>query len=111
MNQHILVAGVGNYLKSEILYASKISPHRKMSEIKEHELKLLYKKIIELANASLNSQGLVNRYSLADKDEQFILKVYMQKKDPLGNTVIREETKDKRTTHWVKEVQTGFSDQ
>ena len=34
-----------------------------------------------------------------------ILKVYFNKTDPLGNKVIKETTKDKRTTHLVKEVQ------
>ena len=34
-----------------------------------------------------------------------ILKVYFQKEDPLGNKVIKEQTKDKRTTHWVPEIQ------
>ena len=31
--------------------------------------------------------------------------VYGQKQDPDGREVIREETSDKRTTHWVPEVQ------
>jgi formamidopyrimidine-DNA glycosylase len=31
--------------------------------------------------------------------------VYNQKTDPEGRTVIKENTKDKRTTHWVPEVQ------
>ena len=31
--------------------------------------------------------------------------VYNQKQDPLGNPVIKEKTKDGRTTHWVPAVQ------
>ena len=35
----------------------------------------------------------------------FEFKVYQQKKDPLGNIVKKIETKDKRTSHWVPEIQ------
>jgi formamidopyrimidine-DNA glycosylase len=36
---------------------------------------------------------------------QNFLRVYGRKKDPAGNNVIRETTPDKRTTHWVPEIQ------
>ena len=36
---------------------------------------------------------------------KFKMMVYQQKKDPNGNTIIKETTKDKRTTHWVPEIQ------
>jgi formamidopyrimidine-DNA glycosylase len=32
--------------------------------------------------------------------------VYNQKTDPFGNNVIKEKTRDNRTTHWVPEYQT-----
>ena len=35
----------------------------------------------------------------------FQFKVYQLKKDLLGHNVIKIDTKDKRTTHWVPEVQ------
>jgi formamidopyrimidine-DNA glycosylase len=38
-------------------------------------------------------------------DFKFKFKVYSQRKDPLGYSVIREATADGRTTHWVSEVQ------
>jgi formamidopyrimidine-DNA glycosylase len=38
-------------------------------------------------------------------DFTFEFEVYAQKLDPLGNIVIREETPDGRTTHWVPSLQ------
>ena len=42
-------AGVGNYLKSEILYESKISPFRKLGEIIDSDIQILYKNIKKIA--------------------------------------------------------------
>ena len=33
------------------------------------------------------------------------MKVYNKDMDPLGNKVKKETTKDKRTSHWVPEIQ------
>ena len=38
MNQK-KISGVGNYLKSEILYASKISPYRLIKDLTDSEIK------------------------------------------------------------------------
>ena len=58
---------------------------------------------------SYNQGGASRRdYKKVNGDEgvfQYNFKVYAQKEDPLGNKVIREKTKDGRTTHWVPEIQ------
>ena len=105
MNQK-LFCGLGNYLKSEILYESKISPHRLLKDIGEKEKLLLFKKIKKISNkfyiegssykTSLNNIELIN-------NENF--KVYKLKKDINNYNVIRETTKDKRTSFWVNEIQ------
>ena len=41
--------------------------------------------------------------SLGQYTQKFL--VYNQKKDPIGNVVIKEKTSDGRTTHWVPEIQ------
>ena len=41
MNQSV-ISGVGNYLKAEILYCSKISPHRKIKNITDKSLRRLH---------------------------------------------------------------------
>ena len=104
------VSGVGNYIKSESLYISKISPHRKLKDINEDELKSLFNAIKKVIISSYKSQGMSLRdyKDFEDKpgEYQFKLVVYGRKFDDLGNKVKTETTKDKRTTHWVPEVQT-----
>ena len=41
MNQQ-LISGVGNYIKCEALFLSKLSPHRILSSLNLNELKLLF---------------------------------------------------------------------
>lgn len=108
MNQK-LFCGVGNYLKSEILYASKISPFRKIENLKENDIENIYKNTKKISTESFKKGGAsVRDYSdLNDKDGTYtqLLKVYGQKNDPLGNKVKKDTTSDKRTTHWVPEIQ------
>ena len=108
MNQKYL-SGIGNYLKSEILYESKISPLRTLEFLSQKDLEILFKNIVKISNNSLKAGGAtIRNYSNIDDETGkyvFQFKVYQQKKDPYGFNVIKIETKDKRTTHWVKEVQ------
>jgi formamidopyrimidine-DNA glycosylase len=108
MNQSA-IAGVGNYIKAECLYLSKISPHRAISSITDEELINLKTNIHAVMKESFESGGATIRTYKGFNGEsgeygsRFI--VYNQKQDPLGNTVIKEKTKDGRTTHWVPDVQ------
>lgn len=108
MNQK-LISGVGNYLKAEILYHAEVSPHRLVSSLTETELhalalftQLIAKKSYQSGGATISTyrnpngeKGLYNRR----------FAVYNQKYDLEGNEVIKEVTKDKRTTHWVPSIQ------
>jgi len=108
MNQAFL-AGVGNYIKAEALYLSRISPHRMAGSLTQAESELLNKSIMSIIRSSYDSGGsTIKSYkdfngNSGNFSSRFL--VYGNKKDPLGNDVIREETKDKRTTHWVPSVQ------
>tara|TARA_B100000787_G_C16185027_1_gene294135 strand:- start:83 stop:895 length:813 start_codon:yes stop_codon:yes gene_type:complete len=108
MNQSYL-SGIGNYLKSEILYQSKISPFRQLTTLTNIDLETLFINIKKISNNSLISGGAtIRNYSNIDSVEgsySFKFQVYQLKKDHLGNNVIKIETKDKRTTHWVPEIQ------
>ena len=103
------ISGIGNYLKAEILYESKISPHRTIGNLDEKELKILYDNIKKIPKLSYHWKGM-SKSDYKDIDgkkgdfEKF-LKVYCQDKDPVGNKVIREKTKDGRTTYWVPDIQ------
>jgi len=109
MMRQRVVAGIGNYIKAEALYIAKISPHRSVSSLSDKELKRLYDASLWVIKASYEARGATIRdYELPDGtkgDYRFRFKVYSQRKDPLGNKVIKEATPDGRTTHWVAEVQ------
>ena len=91
MNQK-LFCGVGNYLKAEILYSCKISPHRLVEDLTELDIKNIFTNTKKISQLSYKHNR--DYPNLDYKDG--ILKVYGQKKDPLGNIVKKEETSDKR---------------
>ena len=109
MNQKYL-SGIGNYLKSEILYDCRISPHTKIKDLNKDLINQLFNSISKIPIQSYNSQGVSLRdYEPPEKYrsqlESFELKVYDNDIDENGYTIIREKTDDKRTTHWVPQIQ------
>lgn len=106
MDQKI-VAGIGNYLKSEILYEARIRPDRKISELSDDQLELLREISHRLIRQSYAAQGLSIRTYLAPDGTKgtFQLAVYKRSCDDRGNPVITGVFSDKRTTHWVPTVQ------
>lgn len=108
MNQEV-VSGVGNYVKAESLYRAAISPWRNSKSLGVEELKLLRLSIISVLQESYSCKGatLATYKNVLGEMGTFgdNLKVYKKKIDPSGNEVVSEETKDKRTTWWVKNIQ------
>ena len=108
MDQSV-VAGVGNYIKSDSLWLAGISPHKRVAEITDRELFILNKSIREVMISSFDSGGAtIYSYkqfngSAGDYGSKFL--VYNRKVDPLGNEVIKEKTKDGRSTYWSPEKQ------
>jgi formamidopyrimidine-DNA glycosylase len=108
MDQKI-ISGVGNYIKAEALYLSKLSPHRLAGSLTDDEIALLNKAMTRVIRESYNSGGSTfKNYSdfdgnIGEYTDRFM--VYNKKQDPHGNPVLKEETKDKRVTHWVPLVQ------
>ena len=109
MNQSV-ISGIGNYLKAECLYASKISPHRFCSHITEKETADLFYACRRIIRHSYENGGAtISTYRQPNGEKGLYSRrfaVYNQEKDPLGNDIIRETTRDKRTTHWVPSIQT-----
>jgi formamidopyrimidine-DNA glycosylase len=108
MDQHN-ISGIGNYLKSEILYAAKVSPHRNVGSLSKEELKNIYDAAKKISKMSMEWKGM-SKSDFRDIDGtkgdfQKMLKVYCLDKDLLGNKIAKEKTKDGRTTHWVPELQ------
>jgi DNA-formamidopyrimidine glycosylase len=108
MDQSIF-SGIGNYLKSEILYASRVSPHLIVSQLDEKELKMLYQQSRKIITKSYQKGGVSKRdfKHVNDDDGQFqmMLEVYGKKTDRHGNNIRCEKTKDGRSTYWVPEIQ------
>lgn len=108
MNQSV-ISGVGNYLKAEILYASKISPNRLIKDITRDEWHKLYYETTAISKRSYKLGGAtIENYRQPNGEKGLYSRrfaVYNQKSDPLGNEVIKETTLDKRTTHWVPSIQ------
>jgi formamidopyrimidine-DNA glycosylase len=103
------ISGVGNYLKAEILYASRISPHRTCSSLNASEVALLSSHCRSIPLASYRNGGATVRTyaNFSGERGDFVdhLKVYDKKRDPDGRDVVKETTLDGRTTHWVPSLQ------
>jgi formamidopyrimidine-DNA glycosylase len=108
MNQS-LFAGIGNYIKCEMLYRAKVSPNRLVKDLTDNEIQLLwdYSKLISRSSYSQGGASIRNYRQVEDETGSFVFEfeVYGKREDPQGNRVIREKTRDGRTTHWVPEIQ------
>jgi formamidopyrimidine-DNA glycosylase len=108
MDQNIF-AGVGNYIRAEALYLSKMSPWRSGNSLLDDEIYSLCDNLIDVMNESYQHQGAtIQTYATPYGEEgkySSCFKVYGQKKDPLGNPIIKEETPEGRTIHWCPTIQ------
>jgi len=91
MDQSI-VAGVGNYIKSDSLWLARLSPKRLVGDCSEAELINLKSCIRRVMLESFNSG-----------DWKFL--VYSKKEDRDGNQVTKEQTADGRASYWCPAVQ------
>ncbi len=99
--------GIGNYLRAEILYDARISPHRFINDLTDQEIERLFNSSRRLILESYRSQGatLATYQNPHGGKGEFKVIIYNKDKDPHGHQVIKEDIGDKRTTHWVPEVQ------
>lgn len=109
MDQSV-IAGVGNYLKADSLWAAKIYPFANIQDLSDNELSVLFTKIKEIIQASYDNNGAtISAYrdifgENGDYSSRFL--VYNRKCDAMGNSVVRNHTPDGRKTHWSPDVQT-----
>ena len=59
LDQHYL-AGIGNYLRSEILFAARLNPWRKLSELAPSALSRLSRQTLTIARRSYKTGGVTN---------------------------------------------------
>lgn len=98
------VAGVGNYLRAEILYDCRVDPWRNVTEITSEEYVVLCDATVRIAEASYKSQGAsIKTYRNVNGSTgttQFDFKVYNCKVCPLGHAIMRKHDANGRTVHW-----------
>jgi hypothetical protein len=112
VNQKI-ISGVGNYLRADALWMAKISPFRKVKDVKDTELELLYKSLIGLIWGDYDyksgvKKGYISKTLKLPNDYQRDFFIYRQDKDINDNTIKKEELYEgsqKRFIYWVDKIQ------
>jgi len=103
------VSGVGNYVKAEALYASRLSPHRTVGSLGSADMEALRDAVVSVMKGAYAARGATLRSYRDPADRagsaQFAFQAYGRRADPAGNPVVRELTLDGRTTHWCPAVQ------
>ena len=112
VNQRV-ISGVGNYLRADALWMSKISPFRLVEDITDKELELLYKSIRALMWGDYDydfalKKGFINKGFKIPHDYGREFFIYRQETDLEGNKVSKKELfegSQKRFIYWVPSVQ------
>jgi len=103
------LSGIGNYLKSEILYMSRIHPKRKINTLNEKEIEDLLKYCIEIPKESYKCGGLtINDWWSPDNSPGvFPVKVYDKngERDENGFLIQKDTFADGRGSFFVPELQ------
>lgn len=109
LDQRALFAGVGNYLRAEILHAALIDPHRPVEILQQDELIALWYHTKRITVLSYEHRGAtIATYAGVDGELgsfSSMMQVYGRKVDPLGNAVVREKDRNGRTIWWCPQVQ------
>ena len=105
-------SGVGNYLKSEILYRSRLNPFRTLNTFTNDEIARLFGTCLTTIQQAYQSGGLTHGTFLDPDMEKGTFPVYVYKrageKDPHGYTIVfvsAEQSPDSRGTYYVPELQ------
>ena len=91
------IAGVGNYMRSEILYEAKLCPSLTVNELTNTQINDLHKAIMKIFEYSLKCQTKHGRVGMC-------FKVYRKKEDPDGREIKEMKMKD-RKVWYVPEIQ------
>ena len=106
-----LVAGIGNYLKSEILYYAGVHPSREMQSLTDDELEKIRECAHQVIALAYAHRGFTIKSYISPDGEMGVYPaaVYGKTVDPYGRVVIKiPKTKDGRASYYVAEVQRAF---
>ncbi len=94
LDQHFL-AGIGNYLRAEILYRARLNPYHEIRNLTKSQSNTLKEVLFTVVR---------DAYLAKIGEARFEKVVYKQKYDPDGHKV-RQDKVGKRSLWWVPEVQ------
>lgn len=92
------ISGIGNYLRSDILYHAKISPYRTLKSLSDKDLRQILKSAKKIVKNSIKKQ-------LKNGIHKYNFLVYKQKKTKNGFKVIRQKIGKDRNIYWVPTIQ------
>jgi formamidopyrimidine-DNA glycosylase len=112
MNQKV-VSGVGNYLRADVLYLSKVDPFRKVSKLTENELKDIFNNCKILTWGDYDKEEAIKMKIMTKStklpgDYNRMFFVYQEDKDIHGHKVHKKELYEgsqKRFIYYVPEIQ------
>lgn len=106
MEQSLLVSGIGNYMRADILYHAKLDPRREISNLKNDEINALYKSIKHISKESYRCKATTcGNYESAIHRGLYEPLVYRKEVCPNSCQVVSFVDKKKRTMWWVPEIQ------
>ena len=98
--------GIGNYIKSEVLYLSRIHPDTSWGDLTDNKIKKILINSFDVMHKSYKSGGAeLKDFKNPFKESIFHLNVYGKKNDLNGNIILSKKTKDQRTTWWCPKIQ------
>lgn len=108
VNQKI-ISGIGNYLRADILWLAKISPHRLIKNLSKSEMKKIYQSARDLTWGDYDIKKgkklkIISKNAKLPRDYERDFFVYYEDEDIYGNKVKKEELYEgsqKRIIYWV----------
>ena len=112
MNQKV-ISGIGNYLRSDILYISQIDPFRTVGSLDDSEIKEIFSNCKILTWGSYNIKKgielkIIKKNTKLPADYNRLFFIYNQKLDMYGNDIIKKELYEgskKRFIYYVPNIQ------
>lgn len=107
------ISGIGNYLRSDILYLSKINPFRKVKSLDDKELKNIYKnaKILTWYDYDIEKAkelNIIKKSTKLPSDYNRLFFIYNEEEDIYGNRILKKELYEgtqKRYIYYVVNIQ------
>jgi len=112
MNQKV-ISGIGNYLRADILYMSKISPFRKVNKLTDKELESIYKnaKVLTWGDYDIKMAKklkIICKETKLPRDYDRMFFVYSYDEDIHGHKIVKKELYEgsqKRFIYYVPSIQ------